>query len=291
MVLFRGGVKHGQKEGRSLTRTLESGHRIALRVARGGKESEFSGVVRSFDRPRGLISLEMEGRTKGKMSFFLGEEATIVGRTPDLNLDIPCVVAEESRFPILVCSRVNRRNHVRVNAFLQVKYRHVDRGLYKADPEGLLVRIREEMASHESSFEAIAEEEGEERLNPKFMGLLADMNRKLDRILAILDKELDGQREVAMAVNISGSGLRFTVQEKMEARKLLAIRIVLPLSPPLTVAFVGEVTRVRVKAKGEFEIAVKFVAIDEMDREQVVHYTFRRLRESLRNRNRKTAQK
>ena len=76
----------------------------------------------------------------------------------------------------------------------------------------------------------------------------------------------------------------------MEAGQLLAIRIVLPLSPPAPVVFVSEVRRVKEKEKGEFEIAVKFVAIGEADQEKIVHYAFKRMRESIRSRRNKAVQ-
>ncbi|NIQ40011.1 MAG: hypothetical protein GTN81_15730 [Proteobacteria bacterium] len=46
----------------------------------------------------------------------------------------------------------------------------------------------------------------------------------------------------------------------------------------------------RQKENGEFEIAVKYLVIDEMDREQIVRYGFKRMRESIRNRRKKTGQ-
>lgn len=289
VISFRGQVNHGQK-GRALNKIIENGQRIALRIATGPKEKEFPGIVRSYDQVRELISLEIEGLTEEQLSFLLGKETTIVGRDFDFDLDLPCVVAEESQFPILVCRKVDRRNHVRVNAFLHLKYCTVDREIYKTDPERCLIRIQEEMGNHENSFEGLADEMDQESLSPKLMCFLTDMNSKLNRILAILEKEPDGQPQRAIAVNISGSGLRFTVREKMGVRKLLGIRIVLPLSPPVPVVFLGEVTRVREKKKGEFEIAVKYLAIDEVDRDQIVQYAFKRMREAIRDRKTKTDQ-
>ena len=274
--------------GRGLNKGLENGQRIALRVATGVEEKEFSGVVQSFDPVRGRISLEMDDPMGGKKSFFPGQEATIIGTAPGADLDFPCVVVEESRFPILVCREVDRRNHLRVNAFLHLKYRPVNRELFEADPEGFLLMVREEMGNGESSFEELADELDSETLSPRLLSLLEEMSKKLDRILSLLEEKEDGQSRGAIAVNISGSGLRFTAPEKMEARKLLAIRIPLPLSPPVSVVFVGEVKRVREKGKGEFETAVKFVAIDAADQEKIVHYTFKRMREAIRNRKQKT---
>lgn len=275
-------------KGSGLNKRLENGQRIALRLANGVEEKQFAGVVRSFDRVRGLISLEIEGQMGKKMSFPPGKEGTIVGRTPHSDLDLPCVLTGESRFPILVCRGVDRRNHLRVNAFLRVKYRPVNKELYEADPQGFLLRVQEEMGNGESSLEVLTEQLEGETLNPNLLCLLGDMSKKLDRILSLLGGEGEGQSTEVTAVNISGSGLRFTARERIEARTLLAMRIVLPLSPPVAVVLLGEVKRVRAKGQGEFETAVKFVAIDEADQEKIVHYAFKRMRESIRNRRRKT---
>jgi c-di-GMP-binding flagellar brake protein YcgR len=247
--------------------------------------------VQSFDQDQGLISLEIKGQEEQEMGIFAGREATIVGTTPGFDLDLPCVVIEESRFPILVCQKVDRRNYVRVSAFLRLKYRVVERELYEADPDGFLVRIREEMGNGESLFGALAGEVlDEESTDPKLFFLLSEMNRKLDRILANLEKDEDSHSLGTIPVNISGSGIRFPVKERIKAGNLLAIKTVLPLSPPVSMVFLGEVTRVREKGEGEFEIALKYMAIDETDREQIVHYGFKRMRESIRLRKRKRGQ-
>ncbi len=269
---------------------LENGQSIALRVTTGLKEGKFPGVIRSFDHDQGLVWPEIAEQGKDQAGFFAEKEATIVGKNANLDLDLPCVVVEENRFPILVCRKVDRRNYVRVIAFLHLHYRIVERALYESDPEGCLIRIRDEMGNGQSSLETLADEVGAGPQDPKLLCLLVDMNKKLDRILSILKQDRDIQSDGPIKVNISGSGIRFAVREKMEARKLLAIRIVLPLSPPAPVVFLGEITRVRQKENGEFEIAVKYLVIDEMDREQIVRYGFKRMRESIRNRRKKTGQ-
>jgi c-di-GMP-binding flagellar brake protein YcgR len=263
---------------------LEKGQRVALRVATGSEEREFRGIVRSFDGVQGQVSVEVEEESEGKITFLLGREATLVGEDPKLNIDFPCVVSGESRFPMVICQRANRRNHVRVNAFLPLKYRHLSREEYDADPEGCFARVQDEMGGLDRIVEVSTEELAEGSLDPRLLSLLTEMNRKLDRILAVLQRGLEGQSSGHLAVNISGSGVRFTVGERIRAGILLAVRIALPLAPPIPVVFIGEVTRVRDKGKGDFEIAVRFVAIDEEDREQIVHYTFKRMRESVRNR-------
>jgi hypothetical protein len=267
-----------------LDRKVAKGQSIGLRVARGSEEREIPGVVLSFDRAQGFISLEIEGEREEKISLPKGKEVTIVGRMPDSDLDIPCVVADGSQFPVVICRGVDRRDHLRVNTFLNLTYRLVERELLEMDPEALLLRIQEEMGDGDGAFEPLSEELDLETLNPKLLALLESMSKKLDRILSLLQGAREGDSPGVIPVNISGSGLRFAVRERMKAKEVLAVRIVLPLTPPVPVVFLGEVRRVRKKRDGEFEIAVKFMIIDELDREKIVHYTFKRMRESIRNR-------
>ncbi|MBW2056269.1 MAG: PilZ domain-containing protein [Deltaproteobacteria bacterium] len=264
-------------------RRLEKGQRIALRVATGVEERQYPCVVRSFDRARGLISLEVEDGAGAEAVLVSGREATIVGRTAYSDLDLPCVLTGEGRFPILVCRGVDRRDHLRVSAFLRLKYRPVERAVYEADPDGVLLRIQEEMGTSESPSEGLVVDMDGDLLNPRLASFLEEMDRKLDRILSLLDREKEALFRQATTVNISGSGLRFVNQERIDAKTLLAMRLLLPFTPPVAVVFLGEVKRVRAKGQGEFETAVKFVAIDEADQEKIVHYAFKRMRESIRN--------
>lgn len=267
-----------------MNREIKDGQPVALRIAIGIEEKEFPGVIRSFDRGRGFISLEIEGKVDRRVFHPSGREVTILGRGPNVDLDIPCVVTDGSRFPLVVCRGVDRRNYLRVNTFLHLAYRPLDRTAFEADREGLLVKLREEMGHRDHAFEALRDELDSDTFDSRLLRILESLNQKIDRILSILEGPQDLESRGVVPVNLSGSGLRFTVKERMTARRLLAIRIVLPLCPPVPVVFVGEVQRVREKEDGEFEVAVKYVAIDESDREKIVHYAFKRMRESIRNR-------
>jgi hypothetical protein len=172
-----------------LDRKVAKGQSIGLRVARGSEEREIPGVVLSFDRAQGFISLEIEGEREEKISLPKGKEVTIVGRMPDSDLDIPCVVADGSQFPVVICRGVDRRDHLRVNTFLNLTYRLVERELLEMDPEALLLRIQEEMGDGDGAFEPLSEELDLETLNPKLLALLESMSKKLDRILSLLQDE------------------------------------------------------------------------------------------------------
>jgi c-di-GMP-binding flagellar brake protein YcgR len=282
-----GGRKKRFGERVRLSGKLEKGQSVALRMVSGVKELEIIGNILSFDDDKGLIALEVDGKQTEKTPVHRGKEATIVGRASDSDLDIPCVIAETDRFPILICREVDRRNHLRVNAFLRVGYRRVERESFESDPEAALLRFREEMWGGDHSFEDLKEGLEGGDLDPQLLSLFESLSHKLDRVLSLLEGRGNVQSLGVVPVNLSGSGVRFPARERMRSRELLALQIILPLSPPATVVLIGEVRRVREKGSREFETAVKFVTVDELDQEKIVHYTFKRMRESIRNRRNK----
>ena len=266
----------------SLTPVVQIGQRVAIRVITGEVERKFSGFVCSTDERQGIISIEIQDLPVYKATSFLGKQATLVGRSPDSDLDFPCTVIDEFHFPFLVCQKVNRRNNVRVNACLQVTYRKVDQNAYAADPESCLVTAREEMKEPTGSMNLMIHGLDHQNLNPEALSLLPRIDRKLDQIIHLLGKSRSGPPEEPTEVNISGSGIRFTVQEEMQAGQRLAVRILLPLSPPVSVVALGETIRVHEREPREWEIALKFTLISELDREKIIHYVFKRIRELAR---------
>ena len=90
-------------------------------------------------------------------------------------------------------------------------------------------------------------------------------------------------------VNLSGSGMKFKTCDNLKPGDFLDMKMVIPMSSGIVIEFIAEVVR-GVKTSDnsineksdEKEIAVKFVAINEDDREMIIRYTFKRQRELLR---------
>jgi hypothetical protein len=120
--------------------------------------------------------------------------------------------------------------------------------------------------------------------------LLADwlkmLNAKLDSIINMLTFQREGFGSLPFAqINISGGGMGFTSREPYNQGDVLEIKMILPMLPPVALYLYGEVVKVEKQING-FYTAVKFIAIDEDIRDEIVKFVFRKQREMLRDKRR-----
>lgn len=135
----------------------------------------------------------------------------------------------------------------------------------------------------------IFQDEDKKALDEELFTLIMMMDKKLDLLLEVLCKPKGDScvEDRVSKVNISGSGIRFYSNRPYERGQLLKLTIFLPIFPQPSISAVGEVARSEAVDKNgtkEYQVAAKFMAISEDDREEIVRYTFKRERELLRNR-------
>jgi hypothetical protein len=123
---------------------------------------------------------------------------------------------------------------------------------------------------------------------PLFFSYLVRIEEKLDRILEQLEcGAVEGQRPAtAKLKNISGSGVSLILSEPLEKDALLEISMNLPGFPLDRFDVYGKVVHVspRVgKEKGLFDVGVKFVYINEVERERLVACSFSAMRKAIRS--------
>lgn len=116
---------------------------------------------------------------------------------------------------------------------------------------------------------------------------LMKIDEKLDRILDHLEKDRPqaSRRTTAAAREVSGSGMRLVLSERIDNGQHLTISLDLPGFPLNNIQAYGQVVRVsprRGKDKGMFDVAVKFLYINETDREQLIAYSFCEQRKAIR---------
>lgn len=80
-------------------------------------------------------------------------------------------------------------------------------------------------------------------------------------------------------VNLSGGGLRLRTPEALHPGSLVFAELYLPLAPPRAICTVAEVLRcnelaLRLEKDSMFITAMKFIHIDEQDRESIIAYLF-----------------
>jgi len=113
------------------------------------------------------------------------------------------------------------------------------------------------------------------------------VDRKLDMVLDQLagrDGRFCGKY---VDVVVSGSGLKYRSDRRLDEGVFLELRIGLPVSRGQRVVALGRViacTKRPTEEADEWDIAISFVAINEKDRDVLISYVFSRERESLKGR-------
>ncbi|MBN1381640.1 MAG: PilZ domain-containing protein, partial [Deltaproteobacteria bacterium] len=109
------------------------------------------------------------------------------------------------------------------------------------------------------------------------------LNAKLDTIVQLMSLQREGYFGLSYkALNISGSGLSFSVSDPLALGDILEIKIMLPLlHKPLALCIYGEVVKIE-KKDGNYQIAVRYIHMDDIVRDEIVHFVFEREREIIR---------
>ncbi|MEO5355826.1 MAG: PilZ domain-containing protein [Nitrospirae bacterium YQR-1] len=123
----------------------------------------------------------------------------------------------------------------------------------------------------------------DENISPVLWKMLVDINMKVGLILDRLFLDHEGlMKAPERAVNISGSGIRLRLDKKFELHDNVAVKMLLPSSPPIGLSAMGVVVLSQVVEDGRFDTAISFTNIEEGVRDEIIQYTLKRQREVLR---------
>lgn len=123
----------------------------------------------------------------------------------------------------------------------------------------------------------------DESVNPPLWKLLNDMNAKLGMILERLHLESAGLTKAeSIPVNISASGMRFTLDHKRKPEDVAEIKMLLPTYPPVGILTHGKVVRVEELDDGRYETSFHFIDLGDDVRDVIIQYTLKRQREIVR---------
>ena len=183
---------------------------------------------------------------------------------------------------------VNEREYFRIEDRLSIDFRYVS-------PEEFL-RLESIIRYHPSckserprttEFQGdfIVRSEGEEKELFTYMKVL---DKKLDTIIELLEakKSEDSYKSLYTRVNISGAGIRFLSDGPLNMGARVELRIALPTSPFSRLSTLCEVVRTEQSATDEgtgWQIALKFIVINEYDRDVLINYIFTKEREKMRS--------
>lgn len=120
------------------------------------------------------------------------------------------------------------------------------------------------------------------------------INRKLDMIIEHLCKSQCGEtyRSLHTNVNVSGAGIQFECDSPLQQGAYVELKVVIPVFPYPKIVALCEVIRAQDLediAAGHFEIALKFLVINEKDRDILINYIFVKERECLRQKKETTS--
>ncbi len=180
-------------------------------------------------------------------------------------------------------SRTERREFFRIKDRLLVEFRQVDyeesialqEGLHRS---GLLTESLEQIKPRHTNAVFVRDDVYE---------YLELMDRKLNTILDLLARRDGLFHSKYVDVVVSGSGIKYASDIRLDEGAFLELRIGLPFSPGQRIAVLGRVVRTirrHNEDKDEWETAISFVAINEKDRDVLVNYIFSKERETLRAR-------
>lgn len=179
--------------------------------------------------------------------------------------------------------KAKTRGHVRVDDILKVDYRKISQEYYKkcgSKPEVIFKNIfGDPIKVHEI-------EGGTEGVNLELLyNLIYQANLKIDRILGILESK-DTERYASAGsecVNISGSGMKFVVNQRFSSGDIIAFKVFIPLSSRTWINVLGKVMSVTESdSENKYSTTVKFIDLSKVDREMIIRYVFQRQRELLR---------
>jgi hypothetical protein len=186
----------------------------------------------------------------------------------------------------------NQRSFKRVDDYLPYTYRRISRDEYEVLEKKYLSGTLCE-AGVTPLPEPWGDLTGQTELDHPHAELLAGIikyfhliDQKLNTILDVLacGKENSLFLKAPAKINISGSGVKFATEEKVQKGDYLEIRIALPGCPLSVIPALGQVVHASPSTgPGRQEVAVHFTAISEQAREDLTRYILRMERALLRS--------
>lgn len=183
---------------------------------------------------------------------------------------------------ILRCRRlwVAKRGYFRVDDVFPVLYRKVPDSSLRSDAK-LFSAYDDEMDDCDTH---------DDPVDPRLWKMLVTINARLGLILTRLNLESEGMVNAQnIPVNISATGLRFTVNLPYEVGDIMEIKMLLPAEPPVGIMTFANVTRVERLRDGGYYTSLNYLNMDEAVRDIIIQYTLKRQREIIRGRRKRGA--
>jgi len=265
---------------------LKKGQDVLFDYESDSGRQRFKSIVEHIEEDLFSVRVIDEHFTAGEIA--VNKEVHVIGMRGALQYRIKADIEKVEHDTLVYMNYKPERSHLRVDAYIIFTYKKISqeefseqKGKYTQNiyPDG------ERYFYTPYSFLRDDSESLSEAVPPDIANELNSIHKKLDIILKLLmrSEEKNIYNEKPCAVNLSGSGLKFLTDDDIRVDDYLDIKMVLPISSGILIELLGEVVRcVSIKDEKKNEIAVKFAAINEDEREIIIRYVFKRQRELLR---------
>ncbi len=117
----------------------------------------------------------------------------------------------------------------------------------------------------------------------KLYNMVEEIKEKLDYVInyLMLDKEGLNTAKKKM-VNISASGIRFTLTGPVELEDIMEVKFLLPIYPPVAIFAYGIVKRIKPLDDNKYDVAIEYINMGESVRDEIVQYTLSQQRDMIR---------
>lgn len=275
----------------SVSDYFKRGQEVSLQIEAPELSPKFISIVENINNDQFIIKVQDESYK----STDLSTESNVVVYGTKAGLEYTLKVkVEKIDNNLITLNYIPTRSHLRVNSYVILNYRIISGEDYIEQKNRYIQNISHDTEENLYKSKIFSGEDLDlttEYSSAEILNEIRMLNKKMDFIINHLIKPdvksiLD---EDQTEVNLSGSGVKFISTDNLKPRDFLDMKLVLPLSTGIVINFIAEVIRV-VKPAGNksqenpksSEIAVKYVAINEDDREMIIRYTFKRQRELLR---------
>ncbi|MCL2669966.1 MAG: PilZ domain-containing protein [Syntrophaceae bacterium] len=170
-----------------------------------------------------------------------------------------------------------RREFSRVNIYVPFEYRTVAREEWDHIQSKILGY------SADTEWGGLPKLAGNDHQLGEWLNML---NTKLDRIIRLMTLQKEGYFGLASrAVNISGGGLSFNSSKEIRLGEVLEIKTLLTTQHSMAMVIYGQVTKAE-KTEEDYAIAISYVRMDDLVRNEIIRFVFEREREIIRTKRR-----
>ena len=275
----------------SVSDYLREGQDVSFQIENPEISPKFISIIEDINDEQFTIKVLDEGFKSSDIST--KSDVVVYGTKAGLEYTLK-VKVEKIDNKLITLKYIPTRSHLRVNSYVILNYKIISSEEFIKQKNKYIQNISHETEENLYKSQIFTGEELDlttEHSSVEILNEIKTLNKKIDFIINHLIKPDDKSilDEEQIEVNLSGSGIKFISSVNLKTGDLLEMKLVLPLSPGIVIDFIAKVIRV-IKPAGKTgsnepessEIAVKYVAINEDDREMIIRYTFKRQRELLR---------